>query len=146
MNRPIDGFTNEELMALIPQQAYAIIGKATPEELAYYVKYNFNLDEQNKTELLLAFSYYETLDERKRNAIKYAIANMSVNYALNWIGQNNVKLLDAIESMFDKGMPVIDWFETQITRIKACLLTFDEMLARRIPNVATNTPSPNGKS
>ena len=137
--KDFEEFTKKELEAMIPDEAYQIIGRSTPEELETNVKFNLNVDEQYKSDILFAYSYYEALGERERLAVKYALSNLSLNYLLTWIGQNNEKLLDKIESMYDNDERVIQWLERQIDRIKAMILSFDQMLRKKENVSPTNS-------
>lgn len=136
--KAMNEFTESELKALIPQSAYKMFADMNPDEFEYLVKYNIDVDTHYKKEVLLAYSYYEAMNERERRATMYGLSNLTSSHLMNFIGQNNEKLLDRIEQLFDKGIPVIEYLERQIVRVQAMILVFDESLKRSNNNVTTN--------
>jgi len=123
-----EDFTREELMQLIPKQFYKILSNASIDEFKKLHKFKLNIDEQYPTEILLAFSYYETLTEKQRIGINYGINNISLSHLLNFIAMNNEKLLNYIEAVYDKDPTILDWLEYQIERIKLLIFSFDERI------------------
>lgn len=101
---------------------------ADPEDFERQVRFNLNMDEEYKFEVLTAFSYYEALKSDERKAVKRKLAEVKVSDLLTFIGQNNEILLQRVELLFDKKVAVISWLSNQLTRGKAMILTFDQLI------------------
>ena len=113
---------------LLPQYYFKALVDADPDDIEQEVKFNLNLDEEYKFEVLTAFSYYEALSIEERNAVKKGLAEITIADLLKFIGQNNEILLDRVELLFDKGVGVITWLTNQLNRGKAMILTFDQLI------------------
>ena len=118
-------FSIEELL---PQYYFKALIDADPDEIEQQVKFNLNLDEEYKLEVITAFSYYETLSDEEKVAVRKGLAEVKISDILKFIGQNNEILLDRIELLFDKNVPVIIWLTNQMNRGKAMILTFDQLI------------------
>ena len=113
---------------LLPQYYFKALIDADPDEIENFVKFNLNLDEEYKFEVLTAFSYYEALDDDEKKAVRKGLADIKIAELLTFIGQNNEILLQRVELLFDKKVPVIIWLTNQMNRGKAMILTFDQMI------------------
>jgi hypothetical protein len=114
---------------LLPQYYFKALIDAKPDDIEQQIKFDLNLDEEYKFEVITAFSYYETLSEEEKIAVRKGLAEVKIADILNFIGQNNEILLDRIELLFDKKVPVIIWLTNQMNRGKAMILTFDQLIS-----------------
>lgn len=124
-------FMPDEIEAMIPSQVYHFLGQLTPDELEFNVLHNINVDDHYKMEMLWAFSYYETCNEREKRAVKFSIQRIELHHLLHWLGVHKEHLLDKVEEMINRGLPVVQYWNNQLTRCKAMLLTFDELIERK---------------
>jgi len=113
---------------LLPQYYFNALMDAKPDDFERQVRFNLNMDEEYKFEVLTAFSYYEALKTEERNAVRRKLAEVKVSDLLTFIGQNNEILLQRVELLFDKKVAVISWLSNQLTRGKAMILTFDQLI------------------
>ena len=118
-------FSIEELL---PQYYFKALVNAKPDEIEKQIKFDLNLDEEYRFEVITAFSYYETLTNEEKVAVRKGLAEIKIADILTFIGQNNEILLDRIELLFDKNVPVIIWLTKQMNRGKAMILTFDQLI------------------
>ena len=88
---------------LLPQYYFKALIDANPDEIENFVKFNLNLDEEYKFEVLTAFSYYEALDDDEKKAVRKGLADIKIAELLTFIGQNNEILLQRVELLFDKN-------------------------------------------
>lgn len=120
----------KEAINLLPQYYFSSLKNVENLEFENYVRYNLNIDEENKMEVITAFSYYEALNHEERNVAKKSIVELQVKDLLKFIAENNGKLFIHIELLFDKGKPVIIWLKNQLIRGLAMIITFDEMIKK----------------
>ncbi len=134
-------FSSKELEELIPQQLYSYLSNSEPDLFERCFNCNTNMDEYFKTEVIFAYSWYEALNDRQKRGAKYGLSNVTSQHLLNFIAQNNIKLFDRIEQIYDRNPNVIDYLENQIVRIQALVLAFDEQIREKKSCQSFNQPN-----
>lgn len=118
----------ENLIESIIPQYLRLLHDIAPNRLDKYVKSDWNIDEIHNSELVVLFSYYEAFEPNERNNIRNVINSITLEEILSIILENNPVLFEAIESMNDRGIPVIDWLNKQITRTHVMIEVFDNLI------------------
>lgn len=105
-----------------------ILHTLDPIELVDCVAQGLNIDETHKTEVIVAFSYYEAFSAKEREKVKEALNLLSIEEVLRVVLMNNEPLFETIETLKQSNIAVIEWIKFQIERGKKMLDVFDQLL------------------
>jgi hypothetical protein len=93
------------------------------------VAQGINIDETHKTDVMVAFSYYEVFSAEDREKVKEALNLLSIEEVLRVVLMNNEPLFETIETLKRSNVAVIEWIQFQIERGKKMLEVFDGLIA-----------------
>ena len=122
---------NNFIISILPQQFITMAISTDFNTLLNLVQQKVNLDEKYHDELIVAYSYYETLSQSERSRILTELNNIKIDDILTYVYMRNVDLFSQIEQYTESNNSIILYLQNQLQRIKCAIVVFESMLTKK---------------
>lgn len=122
---------NNFIFSILPQHFISTAISTDFDTLVNLVNENVNLDEKYHDELIIAYSYYETLAPNERNRILTELKNIKIEDILTYVYMKNADLFYKIEQYTESNNSIILYLQNQLQRIKCAIVVFESMLTKK---------------